>query len=88
MLPSANASGEEQKPRGSWQGEAVEQHHKSPAPLCHICNIPAPDLGTGRKGRGRGTLMLPPHACPSDLEGLSLACSFETGCSHQETREA
>lgn len=43
---------------------------------------------TWGEGEKEGTLMLPPHACPSDLEGLSLACSFETGCSHQETREA
>lgn len=53
MLPSANASGEEQKPRGSWQGEAVEPHHKCPTPLRHICNPSAPGVRRGRRGRGR-----------------------------------
>lgn len=53
MLPSANASGEEQKPQQSWQGEAVEPHHKCPTSLHRICKLCAPGVGIGRSGRGR-----------------------------------
>lgn len=64
MLPSANASGEEQKPCGSCQGEAVEPLPKCPTPLHTICNLPA--TGMGGQGAMEGA-----EECLAALPALS-----------------
>lgn len=77
MLPSANASGEEQKPCGGCQGEAVEPHHKCPTHLHTLCSLPAPGMATGRNGRGRGGPCCSLSTVILHLQGFSCACSFD-----------